>query len=166
MVGKLYCLLISILVLVVSMQKTLAQEVSAGVDVALPAGDLSKAVGNGFGLSARYENEFGKRMSWLVDAGFLSFSGKGSAKSITMVPLQAGLKYYFQDQINGLYVMGELGFHLVSGGSKSETDFGVAPGIGYYFSDFDLGLKFQTINSPQGNYDYIGFRAAYIFPKR
>lgn len=142
------------------------QEFSAGVDIAAPLGDLAKGFGTGLGLSVRYENEFGKRMSWMVDGGFLSFGAKNSGTAVSMIPVQGGLKYYLQDEINGFYLMGQLGFHFLSGGHKTETDFSLAPGIGYDISNFDFSLKYQTINSSLGNFDYVAFRAAYIFPNR
>jgi len=142
----------------------IAQEISGGVDLAAPGGDLAKNFRAGFGLSARYEKESGVKASWIADVGILSFSGKGSSSSALMLPIQGGMKYYFKKQINGPYVMGELGLHLVSVSNKSESDFSMAPGVGFCISDFDFGLKYQSINSSQGSYSYCSFRVAYIFP--
>src|SRR5882724_11483761 len=140
-----------------------AQEISGGLELALPGGDLSDAVGTGIGISGRYEQGFGDKMSWLVDAGFISFAGKNSAPSVTTIPVQGGVKYYFQEQMKGFYGLAEIGFHSSSGGGYSATNLSYAPAIGYHLEKFDLGLKYQVINVSQGSASYIGIRVAYIF---
>src|SRR5438874_636693 len=92
-----------------------AQEFSAGAEVVIPTGDFSTSSNIGLGATFRFENPLGKMMSWTINAGGLYVPGKTfsglKVPSITMIPVQAGVKYYFEEQMKGFYISGELGFH-------------------------------------------------------
>jgi hypothetical protein len=140
---------------------------SAGLELALPLGTFSDAVGIGFGATARYEAPIQDKLSWMGTTGFVSFTGKtitipgfGSIKSDggTLIPIQGGVKYYFQEASNGFYASGELGVFIFTG-TGSETKFGFSPGVGYRLEKFDFSGRFQIIS----NANYLGARVAYVF---
>jgi len=159
-------------------QQAKAQEWSGGLELGLPTGSFSDGAGLGFGVSGRYEKPFGSKTSWLVDAGLSYFGGKSvagiSLPNWTMIPIQGGVKYYFDEQMKGFYASGQLGFHHLTTSSVtyngvtipslSETDFSFAPGIGYHLDKFDIGLRYQVISASGSSASYFGVRAAYIFP--
>lgn len=144
---------------------------SGGVDLGLPSGTPFSTVSSvGFGLSLRYEAPISgvDKLNWTATAGFISFAGKsynlgggfsGTYNSITAIPLMGGVKYYFQEANSGFYVAADLGLYLLSGGGASENRFGIAPGIGYRLEKWDFTAR---LNTPS-DFNYLGFRAAYIF---
>ena len=147
-----------------------AQEFSAGIELGMP---VSKSDNNGLGIggSFRYEGPWGTQTSLVLDGGYLSFSGKTvgtiSYPTVTMIPIQAGVKYYFDNPSFGLYVSGQLGIHFVSVASESQQDFGYAPGIGYHLEKIDVGVRFQAIlGANNESYNFIGLRIAYILTEK
>jgi hypothetical protein len=152
---------------------------SAGLDIGLPNGSWSDGWGAGFGVSARYEKEIQDKLNWTASAGFVSFSGKsyttvvgynpatfqpiyGTQKfsSVTVIPVTGGVKYYFQESNAGFYGAADLGFFIASGGGTSSTKFGFSPGVGYRLEKFDFTFRFNAVS----DVNYLGLRAAYIFP--
>jgi hypothetical protein len=138
---------------------------SIGADLAFPQGDIGDAVGIGFGVDARYEAPINDNLSWMATAGFLTFGEKDdSGLKLSIIPINAGLKYYFTESFNGFYAGAELGFNIAKvkidgGGSDSETKFGFAPQIGYHLANFDFALRYAIIDDA----DFVGIRAAYVF---
>lgn len=147
---------------------------SVGPELALPMGDFGDVVGIGLGGTVRYEAPIADKLNWTVTAGFLSFMEKtedtplGEVKaSATGIPIQGGVKYYVTESFNGFYVAGELGVHLYKVKSEilgekddsSETEFSLAPGIGYHLGNIDIAARYQIA----GDGDYVGFRIAYVF---
>ncbi len=144
---------------------------SGGLELGLPLGTAADGVGIGFGLSARYEAPIQDKLNWFATAGFLSYSGKDfttnilgqpftvKGSSLTLIPIQGGVKYYFQESDNGFYGSGELGLFIASGSGSSETKFGFTPGIGYRLEKFDLSARYNAVS----DFNTFGIRAAYIF---
>ncbi|NOS94291.1 MAG: hypothetical protein HOP30_20445 [Cyclobacteriaceae bacterium] len=144
---------------------------SGGLELGLPLGTAADGVGLGFGLSGRYEAPIQDKLNWFATAGFISYSGKEyttnffgqtltvKGSSVTMIPLQGGVKYYFQESDNGFYGSGELGLFIASGSGSSDTKFGITPGLGYRLEKFDLSARFNVVS----DFNTFGIRAAYIF---
>ena len=80
---------------------------SVGAEIALPMGDFADATSLGFGGSVRYEYPIGDNLGLCGTAGYLMFSGRsGNGVDLgdwTMIPVQAGLKYYFTDNQDGCH---------------------------------------------------------------
>jgi hypothetical protein len=158
---------------------------SVGAELALPMGDFGDAVGTGFGGSLRYESPIGDNLGFTITAGYLSFSGKDfdfggttvTGESTYMIPIQAGLKYYFTDQQDGFYGQAELGVHMykatevtidLTTGSYSSEDkmkaaFSYAPELGYHLANVDIGLRYQMVSTEGDASSYLGLRLAYVF---
>jgi hypothetical protein len=149
---------------------------SAGLDLAVPNGNWSTDWGVGFGVSGRYEAPIQDKLNWTASAGFLSFSGKSfttivgftgtgqpiygsiTAPSITIIPVTGGIKYYFQESNKGFYGAADIGFFIANQGVG--TKFGFSPGVGYRLEKFDFAFRFNAVS----DINYVGVRAAYIFP--
>jgi hypothetical protein len=151
---------------VLSCARTEAQQISGGLELALPNEGvaLEDAVVAGFGLSARYEKSFTKNLSWLADGGFTLFTGKNGGDPIFTIPVQAGVKYYLQKNGLGFYGIAQLGAHSFSGGAGAHgANFSYAPGIGYHFKKLDVGARYEKIISSWIGAGYMGVRVGYIF---
>lgn len=203
---KLFALL-SLALLSIGVKAQNSDRVSLGVELALPLGDFADQSTMGVGGSLRYEHPFGDNLSFTGTAGVISFGGDEVTYGIPgyevttkttslMIPIQVGLKYYGH-MMDGFYGQLEAGVHISSfkeatttssNGSStktdettSDTDFSLAPGIGYHLANFDIGLRYQmifvkatvtsvdpvtqqTITSESSTtYSYLGFRLAYVF---
>lgn len=165
---------------------------SVGAELGLPLGDFGDGVGIGFGGSLRYELPIGDNMGITGTAGYMIFSGKDQdlgfgftieGANVSLIPIMAGFKYYFNEAQDGFYAMVELGVAISKAdveGAESSTDFNYAPGIGYHMENLDFGLRYQlfsqettvvepitgtsvTSSTTQG---FLGLRAAYVFGEK
>lgn len=174
---------------------------SLGLEAALPMGDFGDNAGTGFGASLRYEHPLADKLGLTGTVGYITFGkktvdlgpfGKYEYKN-SMIPVQAGLKYYFQEAQEGFYVMAELGVHVFSAkvtvpsytllgttipessSTDSKTNLSYAPEIGYHLANLDFGVRYQlfsyettvsnglTTTSKTTTQGYLGIRAAYVF---
>jgi hypothetical protein len=141
---------------------------SVGAELALPMGDFGDVSGLGIGGTVRYESAINDNLNWTGTAGYISFAEKDDYNlKISMIPIQAGLKYYFTESFNGFYGGAQLGVSIVKAKSDffgesvsaSDTEFGFAPEIGYHLSVIDISARYQIVS----DFDYVGFRIAYVF---
>lgn len=141
---------------------------SVGPEIALPMGDFGDVSGLGIGGTVRYEAPINDNLSWMGTAGYIGFAEKDDlGVKVSIIPIQAGLKYYFTESFSGFYAGAELGANIVKAKvdflgesfSDSETKFGFAPQIGYHLSVIDISARYQII----ADSDYVGFRIAYVF---
>jgi outer membrane protein W len=170
-------------------------QLSFGVDLALPMGDFGDFASFGVGPAVGFEVPVGDVMAVTVQVSyeFLTPNSdfKDQIKSMSMLPAQVGLKYFFQDQQEGFYGHGQLGIHSMSTTSEeytipgipgfsttttvpsettSSTNFSWAIGVGYQMEKLDIGLRYNSISpdsdAPDGTNasSYIGIRAAYLLP--
>ena len=160
---------------------------SLGAELAMPMGDFADVSGIGFGGTLRYEHPIGDAMGLGLTAGWMTFGGKDEGPSMSMIPIQAFLKYYFGEQQNGFYGMVDLGVHMSSftsddvtwinpvtgqeevlyeGETVSNTDLSYAPEIGYHMANLDLGLRYQIIATEGSSTSYLGLRIAYVFGEK
>lgn len=90
---------------------------NAGIDIALPMGDLADAASIGYGVSIGYEHKIGDNMGVGGEVGYLIFSTKDPSSgifdnyssSMSMIPILGNFKYYFTDNESGLYGKAALG---------------------------------------------------------
>jgi hypothetical protein len=161
---------------------------SVGAELALPMGNFKDAAGMGFGGSVRYEYPVSDNLGLTGTVGYLVFGKKSFndgfvdvESTSSMIPVQAGLKYYFQESQNGFYAMAELGIHNfhskvstpsytvlgftfpASEVSGSSTNLSYAPELGYHLANIDLGVRYQIISTTGSTTSYLGLRFAYVF---
>jgi len=139
---------------------------SIGLDLAMPMGTWSDFAGIGFGASARYDGAINDNLSWSGSLGYLSFSGKDytipgfgtiPGTSVGMVPIQAGVKYYFTESNAGFYGAADLGMWIGTA-SGSSSEFGISPGVGYRVGSFDIAARYNIVS----DLNSLGFRFAYV----
>lgn len=163
-----------ILTLVISSFAVIAQDESGkvlkfsiGVDAALPLGDWDNIYSFGIGGSAQADYMVAPELGLTLHAGYLNLSGKDynvlgtNAKypSLGLVPVLAGIKYYFSPKFYG---SAQLGATFVTEGGGSL--FTYAPGIGYYFSEnLDAGIKYTGMSDDGESVSLLGLRIAYTF---
>ncbi len=163
------------LIMVATASSSFAQgRFSIGANLGLPMGSFGDGVNTGFGGTVAYEAPINDKLNWTGTAGYLTFSVKGSTSgasaSTNLIPILGGVKYYMTESFNGFYVSGQLGLTIASisydltsvglgTGTNSETDFTIAPGVGYHLASIDIGASYQIIS----NANYVGLRVAYVF---
>ncbi len=168
-----------------------SNQLSFGLDVALPMGDFGDAYSLGIGPTVGFELPVGDNLGVTIQAGYDILMVKSDLsdfiKSSSMIPAQAGLKYYFMEQQEGFYGHGQIGIHAssvkseeytISGGgiipdivvpseTTSSTNLSWAIGAGYQLEKLDIGIRYNSI-SPDSDIEgaeassYIGLRVAYV----
>lgn len=82
-------------------------EFSGGLELGLPMGNFGDAANIGIGASARYEAPIQDKLNWTGNLGYLHFGSKGSGSGVSasygMIPIQGGIKYYFDKSNSGFY---------------------------------------------------------------
>lgn len=145
---------------------------SVGAELALPMGTpFSDGFNMGFGGSVNYQGAINDNLSWVGYAGYQTYGAKnlpsGYSASFSMIPIQAGVRYYFTESGAGFYGEFDLGMFFASasasgGGisaSSSDSKFGFTPAIGYRVSSFDIGARYNLISDANN----LAFRIAYVF---
>lgn len=123
-----------------------AQSISGGINLGFPSGTTL------FGFSGRYEAPINEDFKWMATAGLQFGSGA------TLFSLQGGAKYEFEQNF---YVGAEIGPLFLSGSGYSDTRFGFTPTFGYKWDKFDLSAQYFA-----SDYNFLGFRFAYVFSER
>ena len=145
-------------------------KIGAGAMIGLPMGDYSDVASLAYGIDLMGEYAVAPSFGITLSIGYLDFAKKSAYKDMEdelgmkfklgMIPVLAGAKYYFSDQIYGSAQIG-MSFGTESG---SESVFTFAPGVGYKISDnFDLLLKYQTASKDGVNMSFLGLRAGLSF---
>ena len=139
---------------------------SVGPELAFPMGDWSDLAGIGIGGSVAYESAINENLNWTGTVGYLSFSDKedvGLKQSV--IQIQGGVKYYFEESFSGFYAGADLGFNIGKAKiedadyDESETKFGFAPKVGYHLANIDISARYQIIEDA----NFFGIRVAYVF---
>jgi opacity protein-like surface antigen len=143
-------------------------------------GDWSDGANTGFGGTATYERSFSPNIMGQVYAGYITFGGDeadGFSYSYSMIPIMAGVKYFFQPG-KGFYANALLGVHLFTADidypeeyeefftvdSETSTEFAFGVGAGYEIpvggkNAVDISAHYMLISDA----NYIGARIAYRF---
>jgi hypothetical protein len=139
---------------------------SLGVDAGMPVGDLADQGSLIFGPALGYEFGAGAHVSlaistaWMVVLPQTDFSDH--IERWTMVPLQAGVKYFLGLERTGVYIQGQAGVHVItfrtapveSGGmtiqgvDNTDMHFSYGLGPGLQLPRWDMGLRVNAIAPP------------------
>lgn len=168
MESKLVKSILAAVCLLLNSATTMAQNgrFSIGAEMGIPVGDFHHYASLGFGGTAGYEYPVGDMMGIGLRAGYISFGGKDSSASQTIIPLQAFFKYYFLAAQDGFYAMGSVG--MTNGkadidGAESSTELSYAPELGYHLANIDLGVRYQLVSTESYTTSWIGIRFAFVF---
>lgn len=145
-------------------------KIGVGAMVGLPMGDMKDVASLAYGVDLMGEYAVAPSFGLTLSIGYVDFSKKSDFKAMEdelgikfklgMIPVLAGAKYYFSDQIYGSAQVG-LSFGTESGAGSAFT---FAPGIGYKISEnFDLLLKYQTASKDGSSNSFLGLRAGLSF---
>lgn len=166
-----------------------SHQVSIGADLLLPQGDFSKEFSLGVGPTVGFELPVGDRVGITIEAAYDILMLKDEIKEVldgaTIIPAQAGLKYYFQESQSGIYAHAQAGIHAFSEKFKenslfgleeeteSKTNFSWAIGAGFQLSKLDIGVRYNMVMAGEEEGEsgggeegealsYIGLRIGYI----
>ena len=130
-----------------------------GVEAGVPTG---AAISSNFELGGTARLQYGadKGLAYTLTSGYYNFFPKASSgASAGVVPVKAGIKAYFADNV---YFGAEGGVAIVTGaGSATKLDF--APGLGYSTKSVDIGVRYENFSGQNSNFGLIGLRLAYGF---
>ena len=150
---------------------------SVGPDVTLPVGNFGDFYDWGLGGSVQGELPILNNDLYVtLNAGFNNFFAKDfngvSGEDLQMIPVKAGLKYYF---VKNFYVQGEAGASFITNkddvGATKSAAFVYAPQVGYLFhlggkNYLDAGVRFEGnskfVDGGSSN-NFFGLRVAYSF---
>ena len=143
---------------------------SAGLDLGMV---LNEGMGLTYGLSVGGELGISDHIAITAILGYSMVSLEGDGASMSLMPYQAGFKYYFSDNEGGFYAhaqvgmttykqtvdLGMFGKHTFSG-----TDLSIAPGVGYMINEhIDLGARYHMVLTEGESLNWVAIRAAYVF---
>ena len=141
---------------------------NAGVELGFAMED---GMGLMYGLAVGGEFAAGDNMGITVETGYDMIAVDGDGASASVIPMQAGLKYYFDSNEGGMYLHGQAGFTITTvtvsffgaTASASSTNLSLAPGVGYVINEkIDIGADYNLVLG-DGSFGYIAARAAYKF---
>lgn len=147
------------------------RKLSIGAEFGIPTEKGSKDLFIAGG-SLQFEQPIATSLNLTVSAGYLSqmvtgdskdaFKALGLPTSFGVIPLKAGVKYYFG---GNFYAAGEAGA-AISTETGGETSFVYAPTLGASFSvsdksSLDFGVRYETWS--KSSMSFVGLRAAYAF---
>ena len=135
-------------------------KLGAGALLGIPVGDITSVASLAFGFDLLGEYAVAPSFALTLSAGYTDWAKKsGINGKWGLIPVFAGGKYCFTDQIYGSF---QSGISFWVDGTKSEFVF--APGVGYKITDkFDLLLKFQSQSNKSWGTSFFGLRAGYSF---
>ena len=163
-----------------SAQKTYERsgiQLSVGPQANLPLGSFKDAYDWSIGGSVQADFPVLKNDLYVVvNAGYNNFfakDGVGTGKDLGVIPVSAGLKYYFPT--TNLYVQGTAGVGFLTSKDNIDADksasFTYSPQVGYLFNlggrnALDVAFKFEGDSKIYDNgksNNFLGLRVAYNF---
>jgi len=136
-------------------------KIGVGLLAGLPVGDMSDFYSLTLGLDLMGEYAVAPSFALTLSAGYVFFFKKsGVSINQDMIPVLAGVKYYFSEK---LYGSAQAGMSIGTS-SGSESVFTFAPGIGYQLTEkFDISLKYQSATKNSVDLSFLGLRAGLRF---
>lgn len=137
-----------------------------GAEFLLPVTEGFKDAFNlGIGGTARGEYAFTPDLSMMLTAGYISYSAKEIAgvtpDAASMIPITAGLKYYFMPGTMRFYGAFDLGITIFKGGGVTVPTV-VIPGLGTIGGEIESGSSTEFTWQPQlGMLGYFSNNAAF-----
>jgi len=136
-----------------------------GAEAFVPTGNLNTISSFGIGGTLRLQYGADKGLAYTLTSGYYDALGKTvpntslKYNSFGIVPLKAGIKAYFADNI---YFGAEAGagFETATGGS---TKLLLSPGLGYSSKSWDVGARYENFSGQGTSYGLVGLRVAYGF---
>jgi hypothetical protein len=147
-----------------------------GVEGLLPTGNLHDISNVGVGGTARLQYGVANNLALTLTSGYYNYFGKeidgiGKTKSLGMIPVKAGIKAFFAQN---LYFSAEAGAAFETSGFgelkgennddfKKNTKLLLSPGVGYASKSWDVGVRYENYSGQDNGYGTVGLRIAYGF---
>jgi hypothetical protein len=137
-----------------------------GIEAGAPTGTASNGSNFELGGTVRLQYDVGEHFAWTLTSGYYNMFGKEvpgmtdvKYQSLGIVPLKAGFKAFFSDN---LYFGAEAGagFETVSGGN---TKLILSPALGFANKTWDVGARYENFSGQGNSYGLVGLRVAYAF---
>lgn len=134
-----------------------------GVEAGIPTGDLNDASKFALGGTARLQYGAAKNVALTLTSGYYNFFtkkiGNYNPPDQGLIPVKAGIKAYTD---GGFYISGEVGAGFETRYAKN-TKLLLSPGLGYSWSNVDLGVRYENFSGQSNNYGMVAARLAYGF---
>jgi hypothetical protein len=148
-------------------------KIGIGAEAGIPTGDASEGLKIGIGGSAKALFGIGNAGQITFTTGYMSFGGKdlpeGYKATLSVIPFMAGYRQNF----SGFYIEPQAGVSMIGAKEKydgesetySTTKFTWAAGAGYVINNtVDVGVRYQSAESEEGNFGIVGIKVAYHIP--
>ena len=133
---------------------------AAGIDLALPVGDLSDVESFGLGAEIQPEYNISDEASFVGSTGYTHFIGKDDFDGVGFIPVLVGARYY---PTPSFFLGGKLGLGIFTGSGNSETSFAYQPQIGYNANKVQLALSYNGWNKDDVNFSSLSLSLLYKF---
>jgi hypothetical protein len=142
-----------------------------GIEGGIPTGDITSFSNFNLGGTARLQYGVGKDFAITLTSGYYNFFAKSSSATIGgvtyttkpsdlgMVPIKAGVKYFF---VPSIYLGGEAGVGLETNYAKY-TKLLLTPGIGWANKSWDVGVRYENYSGQGDSFGTVALRIAYGF---
>jgi hypothetical protein len=148
-----------------------------GAEGGIVTGDAHNVSNLYLGGTARVQYGLSKSVALTLTSGYYNFFGKDEPgtsekyQSLGMVPIKAGIKYFF---VPNFYLSGEAGVGIETktfayqgepdaDASQTNTKLLLSPGLGWAHKHFDVGVRYENYSGQDANYGVVGLRLAYGF---
>lgn len=147
----------------VSAQNVNRPTLSLGGELGAATGNLNLFYGLTAGATLQADFTVDKDLAITLNAGVIDFIGKKinnniKYNSVAVIPILAGIKYYFTPVVYG---SAQLGSSTFTTGIFKGTKFTYIPGIGFKVDkNIDILVKYTGLSNTGGTF---GARVAYVF---
>ena len=137
---------------------TNAQKWKMGVSI-MPGVASNGGYGLKLGADIRIQTKIAEKTHFILTTGVTEFFAKNNISSMGYIPLKAGAKYFWGEN---LYTAGEIGigFGLVKGSGRS---FIWSPSVGLSFKTIDFSVKYEDATDFGKYCKQFALRVAYGF---
>lgn len=148
-----------------------------GAEGGVVTGDAHNYSNAEAGGTARLQYGLSNNFAITLTSGYYNFFGKNMPgtnqeyQSLGMVPVKAGIKYFFTPNV---YFGAEAGVGIEtktfavpgvpdSGPDVTNTKLLLTPGLGWANKHWDVGVRYENYSGQEFNYGVVGLRLAYGF---
>ena len=134
---------------------------SGGLELGLPTGDMNLSQNIGFGASVKAL--FGDVSGFTASAGYMTFSGKNTIPAFSAIPVKVGYRTAFE---GGFYFEPQVGMSFTSQGGFTESVFTYAPNVGIITGGLDISARYEAMTKDSYTIGFIGLRLAFSIGKK
>ena len=149
-------------------------QAGAQIQFAKLTGKNSGDYKTGYGGYLKFSYPVSEASAVSLEVGALIFTSKIDSRfGWDVVPVKAGYRYTFNNTGSGLYVEPQVGYNVygIKPDDAKFTGLILGAGTGYLFQpiggiQFDLGIRYETVQFSGGSLNYFSLRLAHNFSIR